>query len=152
MQKGRPNEIGTLRLEDTMNKYDDIINLPHHVSATRRPMPLENRAAQFAPFAALSGHDEAIVETARLTSEKPVLSMEDNRELSQRLTYAMEKNAEVSITFFQTDSRKQGGRYLERQGKIKKLDLIKRIITLTNNVSIPLDSVITIESPAFNYF
>lgn len=60
------NEIP--RLEATMSKYDEIINLPHHESASRKPMSLYNRAAQFAPFSALSGHDEAIAETARLTS------------------------------------------------------------------------------------
>ena len=68
-----PKKNVTNRLEDIMSKYDDIINLPHHVSKNRTPMSMENRAAQFAPFAALTGHDEALAETARLTTPKQVL-------------------------------------------------------------------------------
>ena len=105
-----------------MSRYDDIINLAHHVSKTRTPMSMENRAAQFAPFAALTGHDAAIAETARLTSEKPELSLEELDRLSRRLAYAVEKDATVTITFFQPDAFKNGGRYRQVSGKVMKTD------------------------------
>ena len=98
-----------------MSRYDDIINLPHHVSKTRTLMSMENRAAQFAPFAALTGHDAAIAETARLTSEKPELSLEELDRLSRRLAYAVEKDAIVTITFFQPDAFKNGGSYSQQR-------------------------------------
>lgn len=100
-----------------MSRYDDIINLPHHVSKIRTPMSMENRAAQFAPFAALTGHDAAIAETARLTSEKPELSAEELDKLSRRLVYAIEKDATIRITFFQPDSLKQGEATIRQKGK-----------------------------------
>ena len=104
-----------------MSRYDDIINLPHHVSKTRTPMSMENRAAQFAPFAALTGHDAAIAETARLTSEKPELSAEELDKLSRRLVYAIDKDAAIRITYIQQDSVKQGGSYCQTEVKIKKI-------------------------------
>lgn len=133
-----------------MSRYDDIINLPRHVSKTRTPMSMENRAAQFAPFAALTGHDAAITETARLTSEKPELSAEELDKLSRRLVYAIEKDAFVRITYFQPDSLKQGGSYCQVRGKIKKIDEIDGLIILCDKQSISLDCVLSIESNLFN--
>ena len=132
-----------------MSRYDDIFNLPHHVSKTRTPMSMENRAAQFAPFAALTGHDVAIAETARLTSEKPELSPEELDKLSRRLIYAMEKDAVIRITHFQPDSFKQGGRYCQTEGKVKKIDEVDGMIILSDKQAIPLDSVLSIESNLF---
>lgn len=129
-----------------MSKYDDIINLPHHVSKTRKPMSMENRAAQFAPFAALSGHDAAIAETARLTAEKLELSLEELDKLSRRLVYAVEKDALIKITFFQPDAFKQGGSYKQVVGQIKKIDEIDSLIILKDKQTIPLDCIIRIES------
>ena len=86
MQMELPRKNVTNRLEDTMSKYDDIINLTHHVSKNRTPMSMENRAAQFAPFAALSGHDEAIAETARLTTPKKLLSDYEMSSITRKLT------------------------------------------------------------------
>lgn len=132
-----------------MSKYDDIINLPHHVSATRTPMSLENRAAQFAPFAALSGHDDAIAETARITIEKPELSAEDLERLSRKLIYAIEQDAEIRITYFQPDALKQGGSYREICGKVKKIDETDSQLILADHRAIPLDSIIAIDSDIF---
>lgn len=132
-----------------MSKYDDIINLPHHVSATRTPMSLENRAAQFAPFAALSGHDDAIAETARFTMEKPELSMEELGNLSRRLVYAIEQNAEIRITYFEPDALKQGGSYREISGKVKKIDETNSQLILTDHRALPLDSIIAIDSDIY---
>ncbi len=133
-----------------MSRYDDIINLPHHVSETRKPMSMENRAAQFAPFAALSGHDGAIAETARLTSEKPELSSEELSRLSRRLVYAIEKDAVIEITFFQPDAFKQGGSYRRVVGKVKKIDESDDVIILTDKQAVPLDCIISIESDLFD--
>lgn len=132
-----------------MGRYDDIIGLPHHVSRTRTPMSMENRAAQFAPFAALTGHDAAIAETSRLTFEKPELSAEEHDKLSRRLVYAIEKDATIRITYFQPDSLKQGGRYCQTEGRIKKIDEIDGLIILQDKQSIPLDCVISIEGNLF---
>lgn len=133
-----------------MSRYDDIINLPHHVSKTRTLMSMENRAAQFAPFAALTGHDAAIAETARLTSEKPELSAEEHDKLSRRLVYAIEKDAIIRITYFQPDSLKQGGSYCQTEGRVKKIDEFDGLIILCDKQSIPLDNVMSIESNLFN--
>lgn len=133
-----------------MSNYDDIINLPHHVSRTRTPMPLENRAAQFAPFAALTGHDDAIAETARLTAGRPELSREELDVLSRRLTYALEKNAEITITFFQPDAFKAGGSYRQTKGRIKKIDETENRIVLTNGQYVALEYVISIEGNVFD--
>lgn len=132
-----------------MSKYDDIINLPHHVSKTRKPMSMENRAAQFAPFAALSGHDAAIAETARLTAEKPELSLEELDKLSRRLVYAVEKDALIKITFFQPDAFKQGGSYKQVVGQIKKIDEIAGMIIMTDKQAIALSCIINIEGELF---
>ncbi len=133
-----------------MSRYNDIINLPHHVSETRTPMSMENRAAQFAPFAALTGHDAAIAETARLTSEKPELSFEKLDRLSRRLAYAVEKDATVTITFFQPDAFKNGGSYRQVSGKVMKIDEYDKVMILSNKQSIPLDCVMSIESNLFS--
>lgn len=133
-----------------MSRYDDIINLPHHVSKTRTPMSMENRAAQFAPFAALTGHDTAIAETARLTYEKPELSLEELDRLSRRLAYAVEKDATVTITFFEPDPFKNGGSYRQVSGKVMKIDEYDKVMILSNKQSIPLDCVMSIESNLFS--
>lgn len=105
-----------------VSKYDEIIELPHHVSANRRPMSMYDRAAQFAPFAALNGHDEAIAETARLTTELIELSADEQKALSRQLRHAHENSLEVSITHFCPDPYKDGGKYVATWGVIKKMD------------------------------
>ena len=92
--------------------YDDIIDLPHHVSARHPQMSLYNRAAQFAPFAALSGHDAAIEETARLTEEQRELTQGEREALSRKLNCLLQRNDSpvVEISYFQPDARKSGGR------------------------------------------
>lgn len=104
-----------------MNRYDDIIELPHYEPRHKR-MTLENRAAQFAPFAALTGHGAAIEETARLTDRLTELSEDEHIRLSRILKYAYEKHATVTITYFQPDRLKSGGKYDKISGEIKKID------------------------------
>lgn len=136
------NANETNKLEDIMNNpYDDIINLPHHVSKTRKPMSMENRAAQFSSFAALSGHDDAIAETARLTSEKIDLSPDELQTISRRLTYAIAHQTPIRITYFQPDSLKQGGSYCVVESGVKKIYETEGLLKLTNNQTIPLTDI-----------
>ena len=101
------------------NRYDEIINLPHHVSRTRPQMPMSDRAAQFAPFAALTGYDAAIKETGRLTDEKIELDEEALTALDMKYQLLMDTfddAPEVTITYFQPDERKAGGKYASQVG------------------------------------
>ncbi len=125
-------------------KYKDIIGLPHHVSKTRMPMPMGNRAAQFAPFAALSGHDEAIAETARRTNEKIELSDDELLNLSRKLLYAYEKKTEITVVCFKSDAMKSGGEYIALSGVVRKIDMSARTMTFDDGGTIPLDCVIEI--------
>ena len=128
-----------------MNRYDDIIGLPHYEPRHPR-MSLENRAAQFAPFAALTGHGAAIAETARLTESMMELSVEEQTRLSRRLNIAYELHAEVTFTFFIPDRRKTGGRYGKVRGVIKKIDEAERFIILEDGYMLPLDFITVIDS------
>lgn len=136
-----------------MNQYEDIINLPHHVSTTRPQMPMSDRAAQFSPFAALTGYDAAIKETGRLTDTKIELDDEELHNLNlkfQFLVEHLEDEPEVAVTYFKADERKAGGAYLESTGIVKKLDDFERLITMQDGTKIPMDDILTIESDAFS--
>ena len=136
-----------------MNQYDSIMNLPHHVSRTRPQMPMSDRAAQFAPFAALTGYDSAIKETGRLTDEKIELDEEALTALDMRyqlLTDALEARPEVTITFFQADERKKGGAYRTVTGTVKRIDTYERLITMRDGAKIPMDDVWSIEGALFS--
>lgn len=135
-----------------MSKYDDIINLPHHVSKTRKPMSMESRAAQFAPFAALSGHDEAVNETARLTSSRIELSQEMLDNLSLRLAYALEQGVPVTVTYFRPDAYKDGGKYVTASGIIKKIDDVEGTIVFSDKRSIRLNDIYSLDGEIFNDF
>lgn len=132
--------------------YSDIINLPHHVSSKHKPMPLRDRAAQFAPFAALTGHGAAISETARLTTEMVELS-EDAKALldmkQQILIDAALLHPVVTVTYFQQDELKHGGTYLTLTGHIKEVDQSERVIIMESGERIELDSVAGLESELF---
>ena len=123
--------------------YDDIINLPHHVSGRHPQMSLYNRSAQFAPFAALSGHDDAIEETARLTDVQRELTQDERDVLNRKLNYLLQRDdgPVVEITYFLPDKRKNGGRYCTVVGTIKKVDSIEGKLLLTDGMVIPLDAV-----------
>ena len=126
------------------NRYNEIINLPHHVSTTRPQMPMSDRAAQFAPFAALTGYDAAIKETGRLTDERIELVEEALAALDRKyqlLIEALDDAPEVTITYFQPDERKAGGQYVSATGTVKKVDTFGRRILLQDGTRIPLDSV-----------
>ena len=124
--------------------YSDIINLPHHVSRNHPPMPMMNRAAQFAPFAALTGYEAVIQETGRLTDEFIELSDDDKERLNQRIAELMEKIEEhpsVTITYFKPDSRKAGGSYSTVSGCLKGVDDIQQLLLLEDGTAIPFNSI-----------
>ena len=133
-------------------KYNEIMGLPHHVSKTRPQMPMSDRAAQFAPFAALTGYDAAIKETGRLTDERIELDVEALSALDmkyQLLMEALDEAPEVTITYFQPDERKAGGKYVSAVGAVKKIDDFERRITMRDGTRIPMDDVLSIDGELF---
>lgn len=131
-----------------MGNYDDIINLPHHVSKKHPRMSALDRAAQFSPFAALTGHRDAITETARLTDARPQLDENRKEELDENLQIIMAHLAldpEICITYFVPDQKKAGGSFLQVRGMIKKIDEAEHKIVLNNGTSISIDNIYEIE-------
>ena len=131
------------------HKYDDIINLPHPTSRRHPRMSLYARAAQFSPFAALTGHEAAIRETARLTDEKEILSDEEIAGLNEKLKIiagSTGKGQIVAITYFVPDERKSGGAYTTHSGVVKKIDEYAHTIIMTDNTVIPIAQIREIES------
>ena len=131
-----------------MSDYDDIIDLPHHVSPTRARMSRADRAAQFSSFEALTGHEEQIEEAARLTDGKLQLSPEETEALNSNMNYIIDNIAlcpEVEIIYFVPDERKEGGKYLPLSMKIRKIDLVNRAITDTENNVINIDYIYSIK-------
>lgn len=131
-----------------MNEYDDIINLPHHVSSRHPQMSMMNRAAQFAPFAALTGHAAAIEETARLTDEQHELADEDSEALNQKMAYLRENLHEhptITITYFEPDKKKAGGKYKSIEGLLQNIDDYTQTIVLKSGVSVPFASILDIQ-------
>ncbi len=131
-----------------MGKYDDIINLPHYVSQKRTKMPVGDRAAQFAPFAALTGHDAAIRETARLTDKKIELDEGQKAVLNEKLRqlFLTEQEVQVAVTYFQPDKRKSGGKYITKTGIIKKFDEYNRCIVFKDGTEIPIEQLYELDS------
>ena len=134
------------------HQYDDIINLPHHVSATRPQMSMINRAAQFSPFAALTGYDAAIRETGRLTDSRIELSEDSRADLDRKqqlLSDRLAEHPEVSVTYFVPDGKKAGGAYVTVTGNVKKLDDFQRLMVLTDGTVVPVDEILALESDLF---
>lgn len=132
--------------------YEDIINLPHHVSKTRPQMSMLDRAAGFSPFAALTGYDAAIKETGRLTDEKQELDEDTKAALDMKQAYLMEmidEQPEISVTYFLPDTKKAGGAYATVTGKLKRFDEYERLLILTDGKKIPMDDIADIESDLF---
>ena len=132
--------------------YDDIINLPHHVSATHPHMTSIDRAAQFSPFAALTGYGAAIIETARLTDERVELDESMKDALSDKLQIIADRikeHPEVEITYFQPDMKKNGGAYVTTKSTVKKIDEYERVVVMTDVTTIPIDEIISIDGLIF---
>ena len=141
-------------------KYEDMINLPHHVSDHHPQMSLHDRAAQFSPFAALTGYGDAVEETARLTSRKKLLDETEREALDQRLRILEELLEEsrkangrhgrvsgVRITYFLPDQKKSGGAYVKRCGAVTALDRLRGEIVMEDGGRIPAEDVVEIEGP-----
>lgn len=130
------------------NPYEDIMELPHHVSSKHPQMPMSDRAAQFSPFAALVGYDAAIKEASRMIDEK-IESEEDRlNELNLKFRFIKEHLAdepEVSLSYFEPDERKAGGRYLEISGTVKKIDDFERSLTMKDGTKISIDDILAVE-------
>ena len=133
------------------NDYNDIINLEHHVSALRSHMAQIDRAAQFSPFSALSGYEEAISETARMTDEKIILDDTRKAVLNEKLKLLLaHPDAVITFTYFKQDEKKQGGLYITEYGRIWKVNDQSRTILMQNKTCIPMDDIIEIEGELFD--
>ncbi len=131
-----------------MGKYDDIISLPHPVSKTHPPMPRAERAAQFSSFAALSGYEEAVEESARLTEMRTELDRDALEALDgtvRALRAELDAQPAIEVRFFVPDERKAGGRYETLRGRVKKIDEYASLLILANGKKIPLGDVVSIE-------
>ena len=135
-----------------MKGYEDIINLPHHVSETRPRMPMKDRAAQFSPFAALTGYDSAIKETGRLTDAKIELGEEALSILNMKFQVLLDNlddSPQVIFTYFKPDEREAGGSYIDVSGTVKKADDFERLIVMQDGTKIPMDDIVSIEGEIF---
>lgn len=136
---------------DSVDTYDDIINLPHYRSKHYPPMSLEKRAAQFSPFAALSGHEEAIKEKARLTEQKIELSDSQKAKLNARLLLLkkhLKNKPTVTVTYFVPDEQKSGGTYVTKTGSITKIAEHEHFIAL-QHTNIPMEDILRITGSIF---
>ena len=136
---------------DNQHKYDDIINMPRHISLKHKPMAIKDRAAQFLPFAALTGYDDEIKETARLTDEKIYLSEETTSVINKKICILSEGVLpEISITYFVPDEKKSGGSYVTESGTVKKIDDYKKVIVMKNGTEIPFKDILDIDGEMFD--
>ena len=130
-----------------MGKYDNIINLPHHESKKHPRLSMEQRAAQFAPFAALTGYGDAISETSRLTEDRIELDNEEKRKIDiklQELKNNISKKPKITITFFLPDIKKSGGEYKTVNGNLKNIDEYNQVLILEDKTKIPIEEIIEI--------
>lgn len=138
---------------DNEHKYDDIIELPHHVSKKHPLLSRASYAAQFSPFAALTGYDRIVAEAARTTDERIELGEAEASVLSLKLRITAEHEKElpvVTLTYFKEDGRKKGGAYIEKTGAVKRVDEIGRVVIFTDGTRIPTDDVTDIKSGLFS--
>lgn len=134
-------------------KYQAILALPHHVSSSRRHMNATERAAQFAPFAALTGYDDAIAETARLTESKARLGDWEQAEMDEKLRFLAQNvrdHPAIAVTYFRPDEKKNGGAYVTACGTLKKIKLDERELLLSDGTAISLDAVRRLTGECFS--
>lgn len=133
-------------------KYADIIGLPHHTSRTRPRMSVSARAAQFAPFAALTGYGAAVDETARITDDRIVLDENAKAMLDGKLQIIAEhiaEHPEITVTYFEPDKKKSGGAYVSVTGQVKEIDEYERVVRLCDGLKIPIEQIFGIASELF---
>lgn len=132
--------------------YDDILHLPHPTSKRHPRMPIVDRAAQFSPFAAITGHKAAIEETARVTDRRIELDEDAKEQLDQTLQLLLERideQPEITVTWFSPDKKKAGGQYHTATGKLKRIDTQESRLILTDGTQIPLEDLLRIRSESF---
>ncbi len=135
-------------------KYDDIINLSHHVSSTRKRMSYRDRAAQFSSFAALVGYDDEVKETARLTEEKIELDEDKASRIDaclQVLIDNAEARPEISVIYFKADDKKVGGAYFTVKGNFRRIDESDGTVVFTDGAKIPIDDIYSIDGEIFRF-
>lgn len=156
MKEGNQETAQEKKQKNEQGKYDDILYLPHPVSGRHPQMSLFDRAAQFAPFAALTGHDEAVRETARLTD--PYIELEEGQRerLDQRLLLLLKAMGEnpgqepvITVTCFKPDEKKDGGAYVPVCGRVKRVDGYRREIVLKDGTALPMGNIIAMEGDVF---
>lgn len=135
-------------MKKDIHNYDDIINMPRHISSKHPQMKIIDRAAQFAPFAALTGHKESINEASRITDSKKELDENQKEILNNKLNYILlnlDKLLEIKITYFQADLKKLGGKYVTVLASIKKIDEYNKVLVLNNGKKIKIDDLYWLE-------
>ena len=134
-------------------KYDDMLSLPHHVSAVHPQMSRHDRAAQFSPFAALSGYDAVLQEAGRLTQPQKELDEGVQAELNGQLRVLaglLDQHPEVTVTWFRPDGKKKGGEYLTATGTVRKIDTYREVLILESGEQIPIHNLLSLSGSAFN--
>ena len=138
--------------QEDPHRYEDMLDLPHPVSRTHPPMPVKDRAAQFSPFAALTGYEETIRETERRTEERRELDEDEKAILNGKLRELeahLDERPEVTFTCFRPDEKKAGGAYVTVSGVIKRLDDCARLIILRDGTHIPADDILEVRGELF---
>ena len=133
------------------NRYDDIINLPPPTSEKHPKMPIPDRAAQFAPFSAVVGHDAAVREVARVTEKRAELDEDEIRLLDQKLHMLcaiLVTRPHATVTYFQNDAKKSGGHYLTAEGEFEGVNDTATAVTV-GGIKIPFEAIVDIDSPVF---
>ncbi len=132
-----------------MSKYDNIINLPHFELKNHKRMTMESRAAQFSPFAALTGYSESVKETSRVTKEKIILSEDMKSKLNMKLQMIEEhikELPEINVLYFVKDKKKTGGEYKEYNGKVRRIDIVEKKILFVDKTVIPIYDILNIKA------
>lgn len=140
-------------MREKRHPYEDILSVPRPTAHVRPLMPRQDRAAQFAPFAALTGHDAAIRETARTTQARRQLSEDEKLILDRKQQFLLEQvhqHPQVTVTYFQPDTRKAGGAYQVFTGHVRALDTFRRLLRTMEGRDIPVDDIVDLESPLFS--
>ncbi len=134
------------------SKYDAILHLPHHVSEKHPPIPMEERAAQFSPYAALTGFGAVINETRRLTDPRQILSEETLAQLNRQYQLLLEhlpERPKITVTYFQPDGRKEGGADLTLTGRVKKVDAYEQRLVLEDGSVIAMENIMAMDGELF---
>lgn len=132
--------------------YEDIVDLPHHISKKHPQPTMADRAARFAPFAAITGYEEMVLEEARVTDERIEMDESSKAALNEKLNMILEfvdEQPEVSITYFEPDMRKAGGAYITVIGTVKRIDEYEHLVIMTDGKKINIDEIYNLQSELF---